>query len=117
MKETPIYFTDEKWDKIEKELLDIKMLLTRVLAAVDNRSANEDDPILSARDVARQLSVDVGTIYTKCIRKEIPHFKVGNRYKFRQSEINRWLESTNDNPQVDIDEYVNRYLQKNVIKA
>lgn len=115
--ETPIYFTDERWERIEKELSDIKTLLTKVLAAIGDGSTGEDDSILSAREVARQLSVDIATIYTKCADGSLPHFKIGKRYRFRQSEIDDWIKKKNENQDVDIDDYVNRYLQKTIIRS
>jgi len=116
MKDSPIYFADERWEKLEADVQEIKNLLQRLL----NRSTDRLEPgeeILCARDVARLLSIDIATVYSRCAKGAIPHFKVGRQYKFRQSDINAWLEKGALDSPIDIDEYVNQYLQKINIKG
>lgn len=46
-----------------------------------------DDVIMSIADVAHYLKVSRARIYYLVKQKEIPCFKVGERHRFRKSEI------------------------------
>lgn len=116
MKDSPIYFTDERWEKIESDLLEIKTLLKQLSDKVSEKTEPKEE-ILNSREVARLLSVDVATIYSRCAKGAIPHFRIGKQYKFRLSEINAWLEKGDIHSAIDVDQYVNEYLQKHTIKG
>ena len=49
--------------------------------------------LLTVSDLARYLRLDPQTVSRKTQRGEIPGFKVGNRWRFRREEIDRWLSS------------------------
>lgn len=114
MKDSPIYFTDERWEKIEAELTEIKSMLRQILGAKAEQPEPKEE-IINARDVAKLLGIDIATVYAKCAKNSIPHFKMGKQYKFRLSEFNAWLEKRGSEPHIDIDQYVNKYLQKHKI--
>ena len=47
--------------------------------------------ILTIKEVAEYLKVTERTIYRLAAAKKIPAFKVGGTWRFRQSEIDRWI--------------------------
>ncbi|MGD0280931.1 MAG: helix-turn-helix domain-containing protein [Dissulfurispiraceae bacterium] len=49
--------------------------------------------LLSIDDVASLLGVEESTVYGWTHRKVIPHIKMGRLLRFRESEINTWLQS------------------------
>ncbi len=53
----------------------------------------EVDPLLSVRELCAVLGVPPATIYQLTHRGRIPHFKIANRLRFRQSEILVWIEA------------------------
>jgi excisionase family DNA binding protein len=53
----------------------------------------EADPLLSVRELCAVLGVPPATIYQLTHRGRIPHFKIANRLRFRQSEILAWIEA------------------------
>jgi nitrogen PTS system EIIA component len=55
-------------------------------------SAVDLERLLTARDVAELLSFSAGTIVDWAERGEVPAFKVGGRWRFRESELLAWLE-------------------------
>jgi excisionase family DNA binding protein len=64
--------------------------------------AVSDEPLLTARDVAERLGVDVGWIYDEWQAGRLPGFRLGSRMlRFRWSEIEAWLESHRSGPDVD----------------
>lgn len=49
------------------------------------------DPILTIKDVADYLKVNERTIYRLAASGEIPGFKVGNSWRFKQSELEHYI--------------------------
>ncbi len=50
------------------------------------------EPLLTAADLADLLGFAAGTIVDWAERGELPAFKVGGRLRFRESEVESWLE-------------------------
>ena len=48
--------------------------------------------VLEIKDVSEMLGVSVSTLYKWVSEKKIPCHKVGSLVKFRQSEIEKWLD-------------------------
>jgi len=48
--------------------------------------------VLTVQQVAEYLSVDPKTVYRMVGRSELPGFKVGGSWRFRQEDIDRWIE-------------------------
>ena len=63
------------------------------------------------------LKVDNNLIYTACSKGEIPFIRIGKSYKFKKEDIVKWMESGQDKNVVNVDNYVNSYLQKNTLRG
>ena len=50
-----------------------------------------DEPLMSVKELAAYLQVDMSTIYLWSQRGQIPAMKVGNMWRYRRSEIEEWL--------------------------
>jgi excisionase family DNA binding protein len=50
------------------------------------------DPLLTIDELCDLLKVEPTTIYQLTYRGKIPHYKITNRLRFRQSEILSWIE-------------------------
>ncbi len=46
----------------------------------------------TAKDVCSYLGVNIQTVWCWAREGTIPCFKVGDSYRFRQSEVDKWLE-------------------------
>ena len=58
--------------------------------------------ILTIRELAQYLKVNERTIYRLVSGKKIPAFKVGGSWRFRQSDVDTWIEENQtDRPSVD----------------
>jgi len=53
----------------------------------------EMDKLLTVEEIAEYLSLKPSTIYQWTHQGSIPHVKLGNRVRFKVSQIERWLES------------------------
>ena len=49
------------------------------------------DHILTIKDVADYLKVNERTIYRLAASSELPGFKVGNSWRFKQSELEQYI--------------------------
>ena len=52
-----------------------------------------NDEILTIKQVAVYLKVNERTIYRLAASGEIPAFKVGNSWRFKQSELQAWIKA------------------------
>jgi excisionase family DNA binding protein len=50
-------------------------------------------PILTIKDVAEYLKVNERTIYRLAASGELPGFKIGNSWRFKQSELEQYITS------------------------
>ena len=60
---------------------------------------------------ARYLGVKERTIYLWAQQEKLPAFKVGSVWRFRRSELDRWLESTRSGPPVNDIEPLTPYVK------
>jgi len=72
---------------------------------------------MSLNEVAKFLRLEKHIIYAKCGNGEIPFFRVGKLYKFKKSELQQWLKEQGLKKAMDVDDYVNRYLQTHILKG
>jgi SOS regulatory protein LexA len=52
-----------------------------------------NDETIDIKDVAQMLKVNARTINRYVIMKKLPAFKVGNKWRFKKSEIESWIEN------------------------
>lgn len=49
------------------------------------------EPLLSVDDVATILGIKRDTVYKLISRNDLPGFKVGRLWKFKQNELDAWM--------------------------
>lgn len=59
------------------------------------------DPILTIKDVADYLKVNERTIYRLAASAELPGFKVGNSWRFKQSELEQYIAAQHNRARVN----------------
>ena len=83
----------------------------------NGKAANDHhDPILTVTDVINLLGLPRHIIYAKATSGEIPSLRIGKRYKFRKKEVLEWFEGKFDTT-ADVDDFVDKYLQRNVLRG
>jgi len=50
-----------------------------------------NEKYLTTRELAEKLQVHINTVYNLVNKHLIPYVRFGTRYRFRESEIERWL--------------------------
>jgi excisionase family DNA binding protein len=108
--------TEERLEKMDNNLQQIKIMLVEILNH-QKQLGNEKDSIMSLNEVSEYLGLEKHIIYSKCGSGQIPFFRVGKLYKFKKSELQQWLKDLGLKKSMDVDEYVNRYLQAHILRG
>jgi excisionase family DNA binding protein len=109
---------EQRLDKIEKHVDEIKMLLKELInKKSDSNEKSKGSDIMSVKQLEVFIGLEVNTIYAKCTKGEIPFFKIGNQYRFNKEEILKWMKGQKEESEFSLENYVDRYLQKNVLKG
>ncbi len=64
---------------------------------------------------ARFLGLKKGTIYNMVSRREIAHYKLGNRVFFKKSDLEEWFESKRVKPKREADSEYVKYLAQKIL--
>jgi excisionase family DNA binding protein len=59
-----------------------------------------EDRLLTPRQLSAYIGLEVGTIYNRVSRGEIPYEKAGRLLRFRKSDIDAWLSAHNEQPAI-----------------
>jgi excisionase family DNA binding protein len=108
---------EDRLEDIEKEIHQVKMMCIQLLSGQTKGAIENEEMFMNVKDVARFLKVDTAVVYAACNKGEIPFLKIGKLYKFKKGDVLKWLEKEKENKLVDVDEYVNKYLQKHALKG
>jgi excisionase family DNA binding protein len=109
---------EQRLSGIEDNVAAIKRMLEELLSSAALQSVKSDEnEIMSVKQVAQFLGLDVNMIYLKCSKGDIPYFKIGRQYKFKKPEILNWIKEQKDHPDISVDDYVDRYMQKHILKS
>lgn len=61
---------------------------------------NEDEPLLTAGEVASIMRVSTAWVYAETRRNALPHVRLGRYVRFRRSAIERWLDDVQQGPRI-----------------
>ncbi len=53
------------------------------------------EEIMTLKEVAKYLKVDERTVYRMVSKDRLPSFRIGNRWRFKKSIIDKWIEDKN----------------------
>ncbi len=67
--------------------------------------------LMAPAEVARYLNVKERTIYLWAQRRQLPAFKVGSMWRFRRSDVDKWLERARSGPVLDDVEPLSPYVE------
>jgi len=57
-----------------------------------NGSMDESREVMNIRQASQYLGVSPDTLYKYVYEEKIPAFKLGNRWKFKKSKLDEWME-------------------------
>ena len=68
------------------------MSLTETMGAQVHMIATQAREVMNLREASHYLGVSPDTLYRYISENEIPAFKLGNRWKFKKTVLDRWME-------------------------
>ena len=90
-----------------------KLVENAVVKALDQKPTkkkNDQESFLGVDEAASYLGIAKATLYGKCSKLLVPHFKQGKKLYFRQSELAKYLQSGKRKTVLDIQNQVNTQL-------
>lgn len=101
---------------LENEVLQLKKLLQ---TSVENISpgTTDEEQIINVNEAIKLLDIPRHILYAKVTSGQIPGFRIGKLYKFNRQKLIEWQLAEKHGNHVDIEEYVNQYMQKNILKS
>lgn len=82
----------------------------KALSQKSSKRENQTDAFLGVDEAASFLGIAKATLYGKCSKLLVPHFKQGKKLYFRQSELAKYLQSGKRKTILDIQNKVNTHL-------
>ena len=107
---------EERLQQIEKDVSQIKLMLIN-FSSDFKKTESKEESLLNVKDVSSFLKVDSSIIYAACSKGELRFIKIGKSYKFKKEDILNWIENGRDKVVINVDEYVNRYLQRHTLRG
>jgi excisionase family DNA binding protein len=107
---------EDRLEDIERELLEVKAMLTNFSNRQTKIVDEAEEEFMNVKDVTRFLKVEPAVVYAACNKGEIPFWKVGKMYKFKKVDVLKWMEKDRKSL-IDVDAYVDKYLQKHTLKG
>ncbi|MFW2476276.1 MAG: helix-turn-helix domain-containing protein [Sediminibacterium sp.] len=117
MKTKQVLSTDERLEMMEESLNEIKSIVKQLLAKGGIKNDLQEEKILNVNEAVSFLGIEKHLLYAKCAVGDIPCFRIGKLYKFKKSELLKWLSEQGILDNIDPDDVANRYLQKHILKA
>lgn len=102
--------------KLEMTIRHLERILNHQFTERDITDINARDEVLTISGVINLLGLPRHIIYAKALTGEIPSLRIGKRYNFSRNKVIEWYDEKFNKP-TDIDEFVEMYLQKNVLKG
>ncbi|HEY4936749.1 MAG TPA: helix-turn-helix domain-containing protein [Puia sp.] len=108
---------EERLEHIELAVQEVKSLVLKlgVPKAVPAERLTEE--FMNVKELAKFAKVETSVIYSACAKRELKFIKLGKLYKFRKEDVLEWLNANHSRNGVDVDDYVDKYLQKNLLKG
>ena len=102
--------SSEEFKEFLKDAL--KEILSGQLSAVKEQLPE----ILDIKQAGEYLKLKIATLYEKTSRKQIPHFKKGNKLYFHLSELQTWIKQGKVKTQEEIESEAVTFTLNNHLK-
>jgi excisionase family DNA binding protein len=108
---------EDRLDEIEHGVHEIKTLLLKLTLPKTFTTEKLVDEFMNVKELASFAKVETSTVYSACARHELKFIRLGKLYKFKKQDVMEWLNTNHKQDSVNVDEYVDKYLQKHVLKG
>jgi excisionase family DNA binding protein len=88
----------------------VENAVQKALDQKPTKKKNDKESFLGVDEAASYLGIAKATLYGKCSKLLVPHFKQGKKLYFRQSELAKYLQSGKRKTVLDVQNQVNSQL-------
>ena len=101
-------------EQLPNLVVDLKNEVQEMKALLIQKAEPQEEPDnpLSIKEVSELLGLSVQTIYGYCQRKELKHYKRGNRLFFLKTDILIWVRSGEQKTLLELEADAEGYLSK-----
>jgi len=90
----------------------LKDALNEILSGQTGAVKEQLPDILDIKQASEYLKLKINTLYEKTSRRQIPHFKKGNKLYFHLSELQDWIKEGKVKTQAEIEEEAATYTMR-----
>ncbi len=110
------YELEKRVRMLEAELSEVKKLVSQ-LTGKEIPVIVSDEEILTVNEAMKLLDLPRHIIYAKTLNGDIPGFRIGKLYKYKRSELIQWDLAEKHGNNVNVDDFVERYMQGHLRKS
>ncbi|OAB30199.1 hypothetical protein PMSD_20655 [Paenibacillus macquariensis subsp. defensor] len=82
----------EKADYFAREVgLDTAVINSAIYAAIDDYTGGKNMITLTVAEAAEKLKISTSTLYDLVKKKQVPHFRIGQKIFFRLEALEDWI--------------------------
>jgi len=108
---------EERLEHIEMAVQEVKSLVLKLAVPRVVPAERETEEFMNVKELAKFAKVEASVIYSACSKRELKFIKLGKLYKFRKQDVLEWMNTGHSENNIDVDEYVDKYLQKHLLKG
>jgi len=108
---------EERLEHIEVAVQEIKSLVLKLGLPKAVPAERETEEFMNVKELVKFAKVEASVIYSACAKRELKFIKLGKLYKFRKQDVLDWINSGHSENSINVDEYVDKYLQKFRLKG
>jgi excisionase family DNA binding protein len=108
---------EERLEHIEIAVQEVKSLVLKLAVPIAVPAERETEEFMNVKELVKFAKVEASVIYSACAKRELKFIKLGKLYKFRKQDVLEWMNTNHSETRIDVDDYVDKYLQKHRLKG
>jgi len=109
---------EQKLAEMQDDLRHLTDLVERIYQSLAlPPDTGPDEYPMTLKDVAAFLRLEEVDVREKCEQGILPFIKKGKRLKFKKAELISWMQNQEQGAEGSVDNFVDRYLQKNPLRG
>jgi excisionase family DNA binding protein len=108
---------EERLEHIEMAVQEVKSLVLKLAVPKAVPFERETEEFMNVKELVKLAKVEATVIYSACAKHDLKFIKLGKLYKFRKQDVLEWMNSGHSENRIDVDDYVDKYIQKHRLKG
>ena len=108
---------EERLEHIEIAVQEVKSLILKLAIPKSVSTEVETVEFMNVKELAKFAKVEATVIYSACAKRELKFSKLGKLYKFKKQDVLEWMNAGHSGNSIDVDDYVDKYLERHRLKG